>query len=268
MKILVVYTTTWLLTVFSGMLTAQTRGFDLARELRLKRTDDVIAQAEAVIAQTKGTAQALYLQAVLVDDARQASELYTKLIARFPTSDYAPEAQYRNALYYFSRGLYVSAQSSFDKLIRTYPASPFAVSARYLSAASSCASKQSTACLDSLRSFIETYPGSDFATVARQDLREFGSSGKLPTPRKKPRPEEGKGNFTLQVGAFSRANNALNLRNAFVKAGYPGEITETSIGGQEVFLVLVGRFESRKSAEAYGDKIKREYGKPYRVVSR
>ena len=90
------------------------------------------------------------------------------------------------------------------------------------------------------------------------------TNGKPPAARTKVPKTDGK--YTLQVGAFSQTNNALKLRNYFSRLGVPVEIRKKSVDNRTMYLVWIGSFESKATARSFGESLKREHGKPYRIV--
>ena len=76
------------------------------------------------------------------------------------------------------------------------------------------------------------------------------------------------GNYTLQIGAFEQANNALNLRNYVANLGYPVEIVERGNGEHRIYQVLLGSFETEEQAQQFGENFKKSHGKLYRVVTK
>ncbi|MCZ6818700.1 MAG: SPOR domain-containing protein [Calditrichaeota bacterium] len=246
---------------------SQSRHLELQQELESTRDVDAVKQKiTRYIARHKGTVGALYLQALVTDDAQKSVELYKKIRVRFPHTREAENAILRIGQYYFSRGLYVSARKQFLELIETHPESELVGEAMYFSATCLCASGKEASCHAELRNFLAQFPRSPLAKMAKQDLKEMGVStnGKPPAARTKVPKTDGK--YTLQVGAFSQANNALKLRNYFSRLGVPVEIRKKSVDHRTMYLVWVGSFESKATARSFGESLKREHGKPYRIV--
>ncbi len=259
------FTIAFLLISF-GTLFCQNTAFDLEKILRNGSPEHFKRKVQDYVRLHPGTPEALYLQAMASQDGRESIELYTRIIKEFPESQLAEKAMYRNAHYYFSRGLYVAARREFLKLIEKHPNSQLATDALYFSAACLCASRKLDACKNELENFVKRYRKSDLTRLAREDLRELSTDSTVPASRSSGSPTTGK--YTLQVGAFQVANNALNLRDYFSRMGLQAEIREKKTPNSKMYLVWVGSFESEASARLAGDNLKRDHGKPYRIVSR
>lgn len=246
---------------------AQSSDFNLKYLLKLKSQKEL---QESVASYTAGRndAEALFLKGMTAEDAQRAVAHYSKLINEFPTTRWADLALYNIGLYYFARGLYVTAREHFLNLIQGYPKSPLLANARYFAAASLCASKQTDACTTELQRFVAEFPRAGLAELARLDLGNVDATPKSKIDQVSSANGNGESLYTLQVGAFTGANNALNLRKEFTSLGYPTEIRKKDIGRQTVYLVLVGTFRNQEAARKFGDELKHKHGKPYRVVSK
>lgn len=249
-------------------LYSQVANFDLYRYLKVLTLEEVKQQVELFVQEHKGTESALYLEAVMETDAEKAVENYKRLVTRFPKSEQADDALYRTAQYYFSRGLYLSARRHFLELIETYPESKLADDATYFAAACLFAAEKYESCRSELKSLLLVYPRSPFAKPAKQDLDEIKLIQDVGRFDLEKHLDKSNGKYTLQVGAFTKINNALNQRNYFAKSGLPVEIREKNEGDVTFYLVWIGAFETKSAASAYGKKFKKSYGKPYRIIER
>jgi len=61
--------------------------------------------------------------------------------------------------------------------------------------------------------------------------------------------------YTIQVGAFSRIDNAKRLINKLKESGYQAYLDEVTSAKAIVFKVKVGRFSQRKQAESLGKEL-------------
>ena len=249
----------------------QTGTFDLERILRTNTIAGFREQVLAYIAKNKGTPLALFLDALSQTDAAIAVEKYRQLVTLYPNSDYAHRALMKSAQYYFSRGLYVAARKQFLELIETYAHSSYVDEAMYFAAACLDASGNNESATSELKNLIRQHPDSRFAGLAKEDLQESDShsaNGGSLNKQSALKMDHPNGAFSLQIGAFSQVNNALNLKNYCLKLGFPAEIREKDEGSSKMYLVWLGGFESKAEAERFGEVFKKEHGKPYRVVMR
>ncbi|MGH2567039.1 MAG: tetratricopeptide repeat protein, partial [Bacteroidota bacterium] len=63
----------------------------------------------------------LFLQAVLTTDGTEATKIYQSIVDNFPRSEWADDALYKLYQYYYSIGLYKTADQKLDQLKRDYP---------------------------------------------------------------------------------------------------------------------------------------------------
>ncbi|MFQ5824606.1 MAG: SPOR domain-containing protein [bacterium] len=230
--------------------------------------NDVKLKVKSFVEKHKGTAIALYLEAVIEPDASKAVENYKQLLNQFPNSEQAENALFRTAQYYFSRGLYMSARKHFLDFRERFPKSTFADDAHYLAAACLFASEKFENCRSELKNLMHNYPRSPFTKLAREDLKEIKWLQKEGTSYSIDQIEKSKGKYTLQTGAFTQINNALNQRRYFSRLGLPVEIREKNENGMTFYLVWIGAFKTKSDAAAYGEKFKSKYGKLYRIIER
>lgn len=260
--------TIFLLLLNNTLLVTQEPTFDLNRLLKANKLEDVRKEVKIFVKNNQGEPRALYLEAVVETEAEKALENYKRIIVQFPKSEPADEALFRIAQYYFSRGLYISARRHFLNLVEDYPESPFVDDSKYLAAACLFAVQKVDSCRNELKSFLLHYPNSPFANLAKEDLKEIKLKRSIGRIDSKVTERKSKGKYTLQIGAFSQINNALNQREYFSKFGLPVEIREKTDNGRTLYLLWIGSFGSKNSAEAFGKTFKKEYGKVYRIVER
>lgn len=259
------FTLTLLLAV---RLFSQESTFDLERILRTSSVEGFREEVRLYVAKNKGTPLALYLDALSQTDANVAVEKYRQLAAIYPNFEYADRAQMKVAQYYFSRGLYVAARKLFLEVVEKYPQSPHLPEAMYFAASSLDASGNHEFAASEFRNLAAQYPGSPFARLAKEDLQESHYSSNGGSDKNLKQKLDPKGKYSLQIGAFSQVNNALNLKNYCSKLGFPTEIREKQEGRTTMYLVWLGSFETKNEAERLGELFKKQHGKPYRVVER
>jgi tol-pal system protein YbgF len=92
----------------------------------------------------------------------------------FPTTDYAPNAQYYIGDILYARGEYDNALQAFDLVLEKYPTNSKTPDARYMKAQALLKLNQRNAAVQELRELIRTSPGSDLATKASSELRRMG----------------------------------------------------------------------------------------------
>jgi tetratricopeptide (TPR) repeat protein len=153
----------------------------------------------------------LFLEGVLTENGQDAVPIYNRILSDFPESKYADASVYRLYSYYYSLGLYNTAQSFLDRLKKAYPSSPYIKLAE----------------------------------------REIPSGNEVSSPQELSPRDTKDYQFTIQAGAFSNDSNALALKKSFEDAGYYSFIKNKSVGGTDFRVVYVGRFENRTEAESF-----------------
>ncbi len=153
----------------------------------------------------------LFLEGVLTENGQDAIPIYNRILNDFPKSKYADASIYRLYSYYYSLGLYNTAESFLKRLKQGYPSSPYIKLAE----------------------------------------REIPSGNEVSSPQELSPGNTEDYQFTIQAGAFSNDSNALSLKQTFEDAGYYSFIKNKSVGGTEFRVVYVGRFEKRAEAENF-----------------
>jgi tetratricopeptide (TPR) repeat protein len=249
-------------------LFSQAPSFDLEHVLRTSSVEGFREEVRAFVAKNKNTPLALYLDALSQTDAAAAVDKYRQLVSQHPNSEYADRALLKTAQYYFSRGLYVAARKQYLELVEQYPNSPYLPESLYFAASCLYASGNQESAANELKNLIRQHADSRFARIAKEDLQESnGLSASAAFKKPAIKMDSPNGKFSLQIGAFTQVNNALNLKNYCLKLGYPAEIREKK-DGATMYLVWLGSFATKEEAERFGEIFKKEHGKLYRVVAR
>jgi tetratricopeptide (TPR) repeat protein len=185
----------------------------------------------------------LYLQGMLTTDGPEAVKVFQSVVDNFPESEWADDALYRVYQYYYSVGLYRTAEEKLNQLKRDYPQSRYA-----------------------------------FGQQPRFDRRDEIADERVESPAQPPARETRQPDtrprpaaqypFALQVGAFSTYENAMRQRDMLRDIDQPVEITTRMQGGQTLYLVWVGAFQSRDQAVNYGQQLRRQFNIETMIVSR
>jgi len=174
----------------------------------------------------------MYLQAVLTTDGAEAAKLYQNIIDNFPKSEWGDDALYKLYQYYYSIGLYKTADQKLTQL-------------------------------------KEEYPFSAYASEGNSEVEEKQAAKEKPTVMKtKGAIPKFSTNFTVQVGAFSTLQNAGELKTKFEKEGYPSNIFTIVSNGKKLHKVWVGEFQTYDEAKQFTLEIKNKFNLTSIVVSR
>lgn len=175
-----------------------------------------------------------YLQGLLTREGAEAVRIYQSIVDNHAKSEWADDALYRVYQFYQAIGLYRTAELKFNQLKRDYPKS------RYLTGT----------------------PGP--APVAEE---QAPSQPDRPMPLP-PKTQPARGQFTLQVGAYSTQVNADKQKLFFEDLGYPVEVINRVRGGRSLYTVNVGDFATYDEAKAKSAELKQKYNVDSFVVTR
>ena len=207
-------------------LRAQTADADVAKYMGMIKNgqaDAVKGEIPALLAKYPNHPGVLYLQAQTTTEGAEAVRIYQSIVDNFPSSEWADDALYKVYQFYYSLGLYRTAEMKMAQLRKNYPQSPLLASA----------------------------PGK-----ATQQLPEEKPDSSAAAARPIVTPAE---TYTLQVGAYTTAANAQRQKSFFEELGYPVEVINRVKDGRALFLVIVGSFATADEAREHGAEIKSKH---------
>jgi tetratricopeptide (TPR) repeat protein len=219
----------------------------------------------------------LYLKAYIETDGERAAQLYQQFIQRFPNSEYTDNALLKLAQYYYAVGSYIAAREYLDNLIDQFPNSPAIPLAKYSAARCLLAMGYYDSAEKELKEFIKKFPDSPYKIMAQQELnlpqeQDQSESVAKETAADKNKFDkliqfsQGQGQYTLQIGAFGKRDNAAKLKETFSQKGYEVEITTKYLSDQLLYLVWIGEFETEEQARRFGADLKNRYDITFQVV--
>jgi TolA-binding protein len=121
-----------------------------------------------------------------------------------------------------------------------------------------------SAAAEILEQLVSSYPHTYQGKQARRQLTEWGWSDSAGPSQ----PEPTEGDYTIQVGAFGKRSNALNLQTKLKSWGYQVEMIKRAGRHRTLYLVWVGRYQSREQALREAEKLEKDRGLPYQVIQR
>ena len=175
----------------------------------------------------------LYLQAVLTTDGTEAVKIYQSIVDNFPRSEWGDDALYKLYQYYYSVGLYKTADQKLAQLKSEYPFSAY----NNLQADEPVKTKK---------------PAEEKPVTIKRPM----SIDKFPSK------------FAIQVGAFSTIQNAEELKSRFEKEGYVANIFTLVSNGKKLHKVHVGEFQTYDEAKRFTNEVKTKFNLQSMVVSR
>ncbi len=103
----------------------------------------------------------------------------------FPSTQYAPNAQFYIGDIYYKKGDYDNSLKAFDTVVEQFPENPKTGDAHYMKGLSLLKLGQRDAAAKEFRLVVSKYPNTDSASQARLKLKELGlSAGPAPRRRK------------------------------------------------------------------------------------
>lgn len=186
----------------------------------------------------------MFLEAVLMEDAKEALPRFSLIANNYPQCKYADAALFRIYSYYYAMGNYSTAENYARQLKQAYPASAYL---RYIK------DKDNTA-----------------AAATAEDDRSVTADTETATPAalKKRAENDADFKYTIQAGAFLKMENALNLKKGFEQKGYTSEISLKEIAGSTFNIVTVGKYRNERDAKAALDTVNSEFKIEGRVALR
>jgi cell division septation protein DedD len=196
-------------------------------------TDPVRSILPDLVAKYQNNPGIMYIQGRLATDGIEAVKFYQGIVDNFPKSEWADDALYRIYQYYYSLGLYRTADLKMQQLKKEYPSS------QYLTGSTE----------PKLPAQEETPVKLLEKEIASPDTQQL--TKQVPTPVSRP--------YAVQVGAFSTAAKAEKQKSFFEDRGYTVEVTNKIRAGKSFYLVWVGTFGSVEEARATVQEIKKKY---------
>jgi tetratricopeptide (TPR) repeat protein len=245
----------------AGIASAQTGGSepDIQRRLELieqGQGESVKAELPTLMATYQNNPGVLYLHGVLTSDGSEAAKIYQSIVDNFPRNEWADDALYRLYQYYYSIGLYKTADQKIAQLKEFYPFSSYA--------------SEDAAALEKKAAQEEKLVAGE---KKQSEMKPAAEEKTIPEEKPSPvRPKGGAKNiasiFTIQVGVFSTFQNAEGLRKKFEKEGYVANISTQINGDRKLHKVLVGEFKTSKEARRFSAEVKKKFALTSIVVTR
>ncbi len=208
---------------------------DIRRRLEMierGQGDAVRAELPSLMTNYQNNPGVMYLQGVLTTDGAEAAKIYQSIVDNFPKSEWGDDALYKLYQYYYSIGLYKTADQKLQQLKEEYPFSAYATEQP--------ASHEQ-----------KSIPKEKPITLKQKNTVQKFATG-----------------FTVQVGAFSTLPNANELKEKFEKEGYSANIFTIVSNGKKMHKVWVGEFQTYDEAKRSAVEIKKKFNLSSIVVSR
>ncbi|MBA4312099.1 MAG: hypothetical protein C0417_05675 [Chlorobiaceae bacterium] len=246
-----------LMILFPIALIAQSDDADI--KIALEKIDkglsaEVRKELPNLVSRYPNNAAALYLQGRLATDGIEAVKFYQGVVDNFPKSEWADDALYRTYQYYYSLGLYRTADLKLQQLKKDYPNSQYVTG-------------KPEAIIPPVEEKMVNLPKKEIVPVESTDTMEtvyYMDSAKT----EENKISEATKSFTVQAGAYATNANADKQRKFFDDLGYSVEIVNKVRNGKNLFLVWVGSFRTMEEAREIVREIKSKYKIDSMIVER
>jgi len=207
--------------------------------------DQVRSDLPSLLSRYPNNPGILYIQGLLTEDGTEAVRIYQSIVDNFPRSEWADAALYKAYQFYYSLGLYRTAELKLNQLKADYPGS------KYLAQVAG----------------VRTQNLPEERVPPQQQVQQRPDSV-LPPTGPGSVPGRGQERFMLQVGAYTTMANAERQKRYFQELGYPVEILSKVKDSRSLFTVLVGNYRTYDEAKAKGGEIRQKYNVNSFVISR
>lgn len=235
---------------WSALAMAQTGAPDVQQLVDLVNRgqgDVVKAELPSLLTRYPNNPGILYVQALLTSEGAEAVRMYQSIVDNFPKSEWADDALYKVYQFYYSLGLYRTAELKMAQLKREYPSSKYITSSAGPEAQKPAAEAPKPAATPP--------PAKPAATPQAQAESPAQPAGET-------------GLFSLQVGAYTALTNADRQKKYFEERGYTAEVISRVRDGRSMYVVLVGAYRTYDEAKARAAEIKQRLNIDSFVLSR
>ena len=197
-----------------------------------------------------------YLDAILTTDGVTAVKKFQAIVDQYPQNEWADDALYKVYQYYYSVGLYKTADQKFDQLKQQYPNSLYVVG--MVQEQKPAAAQQEPPAETKKPEVVESKPEEKPAAV--EPAKNAAVDSTTPAPAS--------GKFAVQAGAFSTEKNAQKQVDFFATIGKRAVITTKISGGKTLYVVSIEGFRSEQEARSFIADLKSQHSIESIIVAR
>lgn len=245
------------LVIWSALAVAQTGAPDIQQLVDLVNRgqgDVVKAEMPSLLSRYPNNPGILYVQALLTSEGAEAVRMYQSIVDNFPKSEWADDALYKVYQFYYSLGLYRTAELKMAQLKREYPTSRYVTSGATSETAKAPSEAQKPQQRPAAAPAAQTPAAKPLTTPPAAEATSQ-QAGEL-------------GMFSLQVGAYTALTNADRQKKLFEERGYTVEVISRVRDGRSMYVVLVGAYRTYDEAKARAAEIKQRFNIDSFVLSR
>lgn len=222
----------------------------------------------------------LYLEALVTTDGSVAARLYQSIVDNHPRCEWADAALYRVYQFYYSLGLYKTADLKMAQLQRDYPDSKYLKSQGSMAEAGPVVTRHDTPAAPAATPPVTASPKEEPVTTPASTVNTAPVVKQNPPPAVKQNPPPAKqekpavvthqssGAYALQVGAFASEPNAERLQRAVEAMGYRVEIVTRGHTGKPMYHVWVGNYPTEAEARAAAVELREKHSVDAMLVTR
>jgi len=179
---------------------------------------------------------------------REAEGEFRKCLRNGPSAELAAATRVDLARCALKRRAYLECRAACLEMLDDEPRNPRADEVFFLLAEADEGAGRSGEARQVLRRLVENFPASPFAERAR---RKLGLAPSTPTV-------DPGGRYSVQVAAFSLAQNAARHAALLRQRGYPARVVIRASGGTTLHTVRVGPYATRGEAESLAVRLRGE----------
>ncbi len=192
-----------------------------------------------------------YLDAILTTDGAAAVKKFQTIVDQFPRNEWADDALYKVYQYYYSVGLYKTADQKLDQLKQQYPNSLYAVGT----------------------------PGDQKPIVKEKEPATESTKQEVAQQKPEERPKETRDTlasvpipivvkFAVQAGAFSTEKNAQKQVDFFSTIGKKAIITTKMSGDKTLYVVSIEGFTKEQDVRSFIAELKAKHNIESIIIAR
>jgi SPOR domain len=198
----------------------ETKIFEYVRMVSKGNGDEVASKFSDLRNKLPRGAGMIYLEGLVATDGHDAIRCFHVITDSFPRSDWADDALARIFECQAAMGEPIEAEETYQRLKQQYPASPYITTG-----------------------YLQQQVLDEAITAADRKL-----------------PDSQQNEWAIQVGAFTKKENAEKLLQKITADGYLVNIYENLLDGKNLYyLVWVGSFNSEEEAKPLLKEIKAKY---------
>ncbi len=209
--------------------------------------------------------EVMFLQGLLEMNGEKAKDHFKTVYDTHPNSDYGDDAVMKVAEYYYTTGYYIQSADWLKKMPLYYPRSSHIERAVKLFLNSLIVSGSKDTALFYSKVFKRRFPKMDIDAKLSDVLASFEANTQknksqfVIEPVKEVVSNEDK-QFSLQIGAFGKVDNAKSRKKMLVNSGFNPRIDQVESNGNILFAVREGHYSDKESAKKIGKQIKARLG--------